>query len=551
MLRLLTAGLLLLLCGCQLVAQRAATVPGTGVAQVSDTDSVVVEHTPRSRPGAGVADIAEPARELQQAPEAPARPTYQLPQQPALPQALQAFLYPQHPLPYYGDFPLSTHPRVERLVERYSGSQKRMFKRWLERATRYIPRIQLIFAAEGVPLDLAYLAMIESGFNVRAYSWAHAAGPWQFIESTGRIYDLENSWWRDERLDLEKATRAAAKHLKYLYERFEGDWYLAVAAYNAGGGTVRRAIRASNSRDFWTLLEGRVLREETRNYIPKLLAALHIVRDPQRHGFGDLEVQTPLAYETVVLESSTDLEIIADFSGISYETLKELNPELKRWCTPPGVKDYRLRVPVGSAARVTAQYAQLPADQRARYHRHQVRAGDTLLQLARHYRIRVDDIIALNQIRNPRALQIGDNLILPLKEGATRRPLNELEDSYVRSRRKIYRVRSGDSLWSIARRFSVTEKQLRVWNKLGWSNLLRPGQVLAVSRPNSVQVASRSSGPTRKLIYKVVPGDTLWDIGRQFDVATDQIRNWNDLPQGHILRPGDKLTLLVAGSRQG
>lgn len=548
---LLTVALLLLLCGCQLIAQRAVTIPATGISQSPGPEATDAEPAIDQPSGQQTAEAADVNHARRQDIDAVPRPAYQLPPAPELPETLNTYLSVQQPLPYYNDFPLSTHPRVERLIARYSGSQKRMFQRWLERATRYIPRIQLIFASEGLPLDLAYLAMIESGFNVRAYSWAHAAGPWQFIESTGRIYGLDNSWWRDERLDLEKATRAAAAHLKYLHKRFDGDWYLAVAAYNAGGGTVRRAIRESNSRDFWTLLEGRVLREETRNYIPKLLAALHIVRDLQHHGFADLEVQPPLAYETVILESSTDLEIIADFSDVSYKDLKELNPELKRWCTPPDVEDYRLRVPVGSAERVRALYARLPPDQRARYHRHQIRSGDTLQQLARHYRIRVDDIIALNQIRNPRALQIGENLILPLKEGFTRRPLDELTDSYVRSRRKTYRVRSGDSLWSIARRFSVSEKQLRVWNKLGWSNLLRPGQVLAVSRPNVVQVASRTGGTARKLVYKVVPGDTLWDIGRQFDVATDQIRHWNDLPQGHILQPGDKLTLLVTGSRRG
>ncbi|WP_321392122.1 LysM peptidoglycan-binding domain-containing protein [uncultured Desulfuromusa sp.] len=475
---------------------------------------------------------------------------YALAETDTLPVPIAEYLQVNSPLPYFGDFPLASHPRVDKLVKRYSGSNKVMFGHWLERASRYIPKIQLVFAAEGIPLDLAYLAMIESGFNVRAYSWAHAAGPWQFIESTGRLYGLQNDWWQDGRLDLEKSTRAAAKHLKYLYKRFDGDWYLAVAAYNAGGGKIRKSIRKSDSRDFWVLAEGSVLREETKNYLPKLLAALQIVKDPQAYGFSDLKFNPPLEYETITVETSTDLEIISGFCGITYNELKELNPELKRWCTPPGVKNYQLRVPFGSAAQAQLSYSQLPQDQRASYHRHQIKSGDTLQVLARKYHIRVDDIIALNNIRNPRALQIGHNLILPLKEGFKDLPENALKDSYVRSRRKIYTVRKGDSLWSISQRNNVTQKELRVWNKLGWSNHLRPGQVLVVSKPGKRVVAKTRSqkGPARKMIYHVVPGDTLWDIGRQFDVATEQIRRWNELSHEHILRPGQKLTLMVSAS---
>ena len=482
--------------------------------------------------------------------KAPVVEKYELSDTKSLPEPIEEYLQTISPLPYFGDFPLDTHARVDKLIKRYSGSSKIMFGHWLERASRYIPKIQLVFAAEGVPLDLAYLAMIESGFNVRAYSWAHAAGPWQFIESTGRIYGLNNDWWQDGRLDFEKSTRAAALHLKYLHKRFDGDWYLAVAAYNAGGGKIRKSIKKSDSRDFWVLTEGSVLQEETKNYLPKLLAALHIIKNPKTYGFSDLKFYEPLEYETITLETSTDLEIISRFCGISYNELKDLNPELKRWCTPPGVKNYQLRVPFGTAAQAQISYSQLPENQRASYHRHKIKSGDTLQVLARKYHIRVDDIIALNNIKNPRALQIGHNLILPLKKGFTELPASALKDSYVRSRRKTYKVRSGDSLWSISRRNNVTEKELRVWNKLGWSNLLRPGQVLVVSKSGMRTVAKTRSpkGPSRKMTYHVVPGDTLWDIGRQFDVATEQIRRWNELSHGHILRPGQKLTLMVSAS---
>lgn len=456
-------------------------------------------------------------------------------------------------LPYSGDFPLSEHARVDKLLNFYTGKGRKTFASWLARAGRYVPDIQQIFAEEGVPLDLAYLAMIESGFNLNAYSWAHAAGPWQFIEATGDIYGLKNDWWRDERLDLEKSTRAAASHLKYLHERFDGDWYLAVAAYNAGGGKIRRAIKESDSRDFWVLVEGSVLREETRDYLPKLIAALSVIKDLEGYGFAELELAEPLDYETVSVDSATDLEIVARFCGVSYAELKALNPNLKRWSTPPQLQNYPVHVPLGTADQFYARYAELPVTQRANYHRHQLKAGDTLLALAKKYHIQVADIVALNNIKNPQTLQIGADLILPLQKGFTRLPVDALADQYARSRRKTYRVRNGDSLWSIANRFDVTEKQLRVWNKLGWSNLIKPGQnlMVSVSGQKTARKVSAAPAPSRKLIYKVLPGDTLWGISRQFDVETDMIRTWNDLSGSHILHPGQTLTLMVPVSRQG
>ena len=529
--------LVVLLFGCHSAMQTTAVFPQS-------------EYLP---PSITATEDKEPSQELPVGTEKEAEPdkiALDLPSPQSLPEPIAEYLQRDFQLPYYGDFPLSDHTRIDSLIKRYTGSSKKMFGRWLERAGRYVPKIQMVFADEGIPLDLAYLAMIESGFNVRAYSWAHAAGPWQFIESTGRMYNLKNDWWQDGRLDLERSTHAAARHLKYLHKRFSGNWYLAVAAYNAGGGKVSRAVRKSGSRDFWVLTEGDVLRDETKNYLPKLLAALAIVKNLDDYGFSDLKYDKPLEYEMVTLATSTDLEIIAGFCGISYRELKDLNPELKRWCTPPGVANYQLKVPFGYAGKVRSLYAQLPKDQRARYHRHQIKSGDTLQVIARKYHIRVNDIVVLNKISNPRALQIGHNLILPLKEGFTDLPRNALKDSYVRSRRITYKVRRGDSLWSISQRNKVTQKQLRVWNKLGWSNLLQPGQVLVVSKSGARTVAKKQSkkGPSRKLIYQVVPGDTLWDIGRQFDVATEQIRRWNELSHGHILRPGQKLTLMVSAT---
>jgi len=448
------------------------------------------------------------------------------------------------------DFPVVLNAKVQQFIDFYSGPRGRKgFHRWLERSSRFLPQMREIFAAEGLPRDLAYLAMVESGFNTRAYSWAHAVGPWQFISSTGKMFDLKQTWWLDERRDFEKSTYGAAKYLKSLHHQFDGEWYLAVASYNAGPGKIRNAIRRYNTRDFWELSRGKYLQNETKNYLPKLMAVLAIASDPDKYGFTDLSYQDPYDYETVVIPSVTDLEIVAKMTGTDYAEIKTLNPELKRWCTPAGVSEYRLRIPAGTADLFHEQYAALSKNDRANYKHHRLKQGDTLLALSKQYGVRVDDIMDLNSIRNPRSLRVGSDLVLPLKKGYTKLPISELKDDYNRSHRQSYNVRNGDSLWSISRRFGVTEKQLRVWNRLGWSNLIRPGQRLAVSSHSAKKQPKRAelkaTGPERKIVYHVKSGDTLWGIGKQFSIDTVQICDWNNLSTSHVLHPGDKLTLVV------
>ena len=452
------------------------------------------------------------------------------------------------------DFPVVENEKVRYFVDYYTGRARKTFKIWLERSGRYLPMMREIFAEAGLPKDLAYLAMVESGFNDKAYSWAHAVGPWQFIESTGRRYGLKNDWWHDERRDPEKATRAAAHFLSDLYKSFDGDWYLAVPSYNAGPGKLRQAVKRYKTRDFWELSRGKYLKAETKNYLPKLLAVILIAKQPEKYGFTDLEYQEPIAYETMALPSSTDLEVLARLSGSDYASIKKLNPELKRWCTPPAAKGFEVRLPVGSQPLFAEKYAQLPKRERANYVRHKVKSGDTLLALSHRYGVRVTDIKRLNSIKNSRTLQIGTNLIVPLNPDSNGlKPLAELKDDYKRSRLSRYTVRSGDSLWKISRKFNVTEKQLRVWNKLGWSNTIRPGQSLIVSSKETskkrIAKVQKTSGPVTKVVYTVRSGDTLWAIGREFAVDTGQIRSWNNLAENHVLQPGESLTLHVSSNR--
>ena len=379
------------------------------------------------------------------------------------------------------DIPMVDNGQVEKYIRYYSEKQRKYFSVWLERSTRYVPLMEEIFIEEGLPRDLVYLAMIESGFNPRAYSWAHAVGPWQFISSTGKLMGLQHNWWYDERRDIEKSTRAAARFLKDLYNRFD-DWYLAMAAYNAGPGKISRAIKKYDTRDFWQLCtRGRYLAPETKAYVPKMLAVVQIAKQPGKYGFDDLDWQEPLEWEVVTLPTATDIEVIARLCEVDYHEIKALNPELKRWSTPPEVTNYQLRVPVGSKALFEPRYAELPAAERANYMHYRIRRGDTLSELASRYGVRTRDIMTMNKISNPNALRVGQDLVLPLRKGYNAKVVTELADDHNKTRRRYYTVKKGDSLWSISQRFGVSTKQLRVWNRIGWNNVIRPGQKLKVS----------------------------------------------------------------------
>lgn len=451
------------------------------------------------------------------------------------------------------DFPVVENDKVRYYINYFTGNGRAVFARWLERSSRYQPMIHAVLAEEGLPLDLLYLAMIESGFNNNAYSWAHAVGPWQFIASTGRMYNLHGDWWLDERRDPVKATRAAARHLKDLYQAFD-DWHLAAAAYNAGSGKIRRAIQMYNTRDFWEISHHPYLAKETKNYVPKMMAAMIIGKQPEKYGFTDLNHQPPMTFEMVTVPTSTDLEIVAELCEVSYEEIKKLNPELKRWCTPPGKKNYQVRVPEGTGNIFSQKFALIPENKRIKYQHHRVQKGDTLGGLAQRYRIRIDDIMTINKISNPRALRVGSDLILPLAGRTVGGvvPIAELNNDPRPVGRQFYTVRRGDSLWSIANRHRTTEKELRFLNKLGGNTTIRPGQVLAVSQKASVsrtQVsAPKSSGGTaRQTTYTVQSGDSLWTIGQKFNVSIAELHQWNALGQGDLLRPGQ--VLQVAAKR--
>jgi membrane-bound lytic murein transglycosylase D len=385
------------------------------------------------------------------------------------------------------DIPLALNSKVEYFLYYFQTTGKASFSKWLSRSSRYIPMMKEILKREGMPEDLVYVAMIESGFQMHARSWANAVGPWQFISDTGRRYDLRIDQWIDERKDPVKATTAAALYLKELYEMFDGDWYLAAAGYNAGENKILRAISMYNTSDFWELSQGSYLKPETKQYVPKLLAAAIIAKDPARYGFTDIAYLTPIEYDTVTIPSRTNLDLAARLSGTTYESIKELNPDLRHWCTPPNYPDYLLKIPKGSKQQFEAEYAKITVDQRfserVLYSRYQARKKDSLKSVARRFKTTPEILAELNGL-SPKSHIAGKSLVVPVKqtvdfshEGRTAKA-SAAKGSYA----KYYTVKHGDTLSSLAKRFNVSTKLLSTWNKLKLKVALKPGRRIIIAK---------------------------------------------------------------------
>ncbi len=366
----------------------------------------------------------------------------------------------------YVDIPVIVNPAVERNIDYFQNVIHDRFQKWLTRFYPYQSLIEQIFAEFGLPKELVYLSLVESGFNPRAYSRARASGPWQFIRSTGRMYGLRVNWYVDERRDPMKSTVAAAVHLRDLYDLF-GSWPLALAAYNAGAGKISRAIAKTGTRDFWTIARTRYIRRETRQYVPKFMAAMIIATRPSLFGFH-AHFQQIHQYEEIRMDRSVHLRAVAKETGIAFEELRRLNPELRRSITPPDGDGYYLKIPVGTAARVEEAKSRMktwsqPPSQRTWY---RVRRGDSLSVIAHRFGTSVTQLKTLNRLSGS-LIRVGQRL-------RVNRDVTEVEAV------KWYRVRRGDSLWSIAKRFQVTVQDLKLLNNLR-SSLIRAGRLLMIT----------------------------------------------------------------------
>ncbi len=451
----------------------------------------------------------------------------------------------------HSDLPLVMNDVVASYVNFFSRSPKGhgVVERALTRAGRYREMISRVLREEGMPQDLIYLAQAESGFKNLALSRAGARGMWQFMAGRATEYGLERNWWVDERQDPEKATRAAARHLKDLYAQF-GDWYLALAAYNSGPGNVQRGVERTGYADFWELYRRDALPRETKNYVPIIIAATIVAKNPERYGLDNIIPEASPEVDTVQVDYPVDLRLVAECTDSSVEALQDLNPSLLRMTTPK-TGSFDLKLPGGTAEKYQAAIAAIPADKRVWWRYYKVAPGDTLQSVAKRYRTTAAAITDANSLETT-DLPPDSRLIIPVAPG---RSLDDPEHMAFSKHPTRYRVRKGDTVLSVADDFGVPPARLRKWNRIK-GNELRKGRVLLIYRPvGEGQRAAASeriprhkgkdSAPAAKgssRIHTVKEGETLYSIAADNNTTVEALRRDNRLSSSH-LQPGDKLVI--------
>lgn len=452
------------------------------------------------------------------------------------------------------DLPVVVNDRVKKSIIYFQTVARDAFEKYLKRSQRYSGLFSRVLAEHGVPQDLVYLSLVESGFNPHAYSWARAMGLWQFISSTGRLYGLDRNWWIDERKDPVKATHAAARFLKDLYEQF-GNWELAMAAYNGGPGRVSRSIARQGTIDFWKLR----LKRQTMDYVPLIYAAAIIAKNPEKYGFTSIDYEDPIVWDSVSIGRCLDLKIVARELGCSLSDLKGLNPELLRNYTPPNVKHYKLKIPVGAKQKFLAAYDNMPSPKETSWVKHRIMRGETVSTIAARYGVSQYAIFEANNLSRRSKIYAGKTLIVPVPLDRSYSGGGSNRDYTAEN--SIYVVRSGDTMWDIARAFGTSVDQLRRINYIERGSRIYVGQKLKIPssatnlkqrsvskspRAYASQDESSSSGSTGK--YKVRSGDTLWDIARKFGTTTSQLRKLNGLGRSSRIYPGQVLAVSSSGS---
>jgi membrane-bound lytic murein transglycosylase D len=407
------------------------------------------------------------------------------------------------------DIPVEMQPQVAQYIQFFQGPGRKWFRKWMSRSTRYIPMMTPLLERGGLPRDTVYLAMIESGFSPGATSWARAAGPWQFIATTGRRFGLRQDFWVDERRDPLKATVAAGKYLNELHGAL-GHWYLAWAGYNAGGEKLRRMVERRGTRDFWEISDGKGLAKETKHYVPKLIACALVAKHPRAFGFSEdeFDFQQPLEFDEVPVVEPTDLDVLARAAGTTTERIHELNPELRRWCTPPSsaARPYLVKVPMGTKDTVVAALARIPASERLTYRIHHVRKGDTLSRIALQYHSAPEAILQFNRLRSAKTLRINSELAIPVPSARA------LADGGHGLERQVARARAQGYV------APAPEDEVPAGTRTGRARALAQGMVKS-------EVVD---GKTR-VQYGVQSGDSMWTIAQRFNVSVEQIQTWNNL----------------------
>ncbi|RDL43212.1 lytic transglycosylase [Marinomonas piezotolerans] len=446
-------------------------------------------------------------------------------------------------------------PRLKSQIRWYS-SHPSYLDRVSKRGERYMYYIVDELEKAGLPLEIALLPIVESGFDPFGYSHGRASGPWQFIPSTGHMYGLEQTWWLDGRRDIQLSTQAAIAYLTRLHKMFDGDWLHALASYNSGEGTVMRAIRrnkkAGKPTDFWSL----DLPTETRAYVPKLLALAKIMKNPEKYDYQTRFIANRPYFEEVNIGGQLDLAQAAKMADISIDEIYLLNPAFNQWATSPD-GPHKLLIPVNKSKTFRTKLASISDNERVTWVRYTVRAGDSLLVIARDHNTTVGVLQDVNKISSS-FIRVGQQLMIPVagksSESYTlsshQRLLEKQSRAPSRNLIKInYRVKSGDSLWSIAQQYNTDTKTLARWNNMGLGDPLFPDKNLVVwMKPKSGKSSASTSTRevVKRVIYTIRSGDSLALVANKFKVSVSDIRKWNPkVGSQKYVQPGDKVTLLV------
>ncbi|MBI5868960.1 MAG: LysM peptidoglycan-binding domain-containing protein [candidate division Zixibacteria bacterium] len=435
------------------------------------------------------------------------------------------------------DFPIEYNNQVINCIVYFQTLAREPFETFIRRSGRYLPMMKEIVASYGLPTDIAYLPLIESGFNNRAYSYAHASGPWQFIASTGRKYSLDRTTWVDERRDFEKSTHAACMYLRDLYKMF-GSWTLALASYNGGEGRVSRQIARQGTNDFWKLK----LRDQTMNYVPLFMAALMIAKDPETFGFH-VEPDPPLKFDWVATDKTLELKEIGRALSCEVSVLEDLNPELRRGVTPPGVKPYRLRVPPGLGNMFAANYPEMRESKQTVLVQHVVRRGETISEIAQLYGVTTTALARRNNLGPKKRLQVGQSLAIPgtgsaLAEADDERPAKVSKSSKrsASSGGESYTIKRGETLWELAKRFGTTTSAIRRANNLSTGEQVVAGQSITI--PGRSRSTKSADGT---FWYTIRRGDTLTDIAAKYGLGLRQLLASNGNIDPHNIRVGQRI----------
>ena len=448
----------------------------------------------------------------------------------------------------------NSHARVEYYLDFFQGRGRERMAIWLTRLPRYEAMIRERLQQQNLPGDLVYLALIESGFSNTATSRAKAVGMWQFMKATGKGYGLRVDSWVDERRDPFRATDAAVHHLRDLNHRFKS-LYLAAAAYNAGSGKVSRGLRrlpddesdsTNSDATFFRLYDTKLLRRETKDYVPKLIAAALIAKQPGRYGFR-MGTAQPAAYDSIIVPDMTGLDVLARLADTTVAAIRELNPQYLRLATPPGTRSI-VRLPAGHGPTTVAAYAELPARQRVTFVEHFVARGETLSGIALRYRVSQQMLAASNPKVQSRRIRIGQRLVVPTGGALSTRVARRMSEPVVAagtSTSTFHRVKRGETISEIADEYGVTQRELLTWNGLDGRGRIRIGQRIRVSSPEGRAAPRAEPSPERAAgkTHIVRRGETLMGLAKRYGVSIQALREANGLTERETLKTGIALRI--------